>query len=392
MPLIIDGKAVETGAMKSAVCPHAHEHVLADADQARAPEIEQAISAARRAHQDWLRTDWRARAAIFLKAADLLSGPWRAKLNAATMLGQSKTAHQAEIDSAAELADFWRFNVHFMHCLYEEQPLSPDGVWNRCDYRPLEGFVYAITPFNFTAIAGNLPTAPALMGNTVLWKPSPHAMLSAHFVMALLEEAGLPPGVINLVYGDAEEVSRIAFDNEHLAGVHFTGSTAVFDMINRTLAKGKYRNYPKLVGETGGKNFILAHQSASLEALTAAIIRGAFEYQGQKCSAASRVFLPRALWPSLKGRLIEDIATIRMGDVADFGNFMGAVINETAWTRHESILKTAADDPNVNVLAGGNCDRTAGYFVEPTLLETSDPASRFMREEFFRPDRHSLCL
>lgn len=385
LPLIIDGKAVETGAMRRAVCPHAHEHVLADADQAGGPQIEQAISAARQAHHEWSRTDWRMRAAIFLKAADLLSAPWRAKLNAATMLGQSKTAHQAEIDSAAELADFWRFNVCFMHRLYEEQPFSPDGVWNRCEYRPLEGFVYAITPFNFTAIAGNLPTAPALMGNTVLWKPSPHAMLSAHYVMALLEEAGLPPGVINLVYGDAEETSRIVFDNEHLAGVHFTGSTSVFDMIRRAISTGKYRNYPKLVGETGGKNFILAHESASLDALAVAIIRGAFEYQGQKCSAASRVFVPRALWPLLKERLIEDIATIRMGDVADFRNFMGAVINETAWARHEDVLTAAANDPDTNVLAGGKCDRTVGYFVEPALLETFDPASRFMREEFFGP-------
>ncbi len=385
LPLFIDGEAVETGAAKSAICPHRHGHALADADQAGAPEVERAIAASLRAHADWSRADWRLRAAVFLKAADLLSGPWRARMNAATMLGQSKTALQAEIDAAAELADFWRFNVHFMQRLYEEQPLSSDGVWNRSEYRPLEGFVYAITPFNFTAIAGNLPTAPALMGNTVLWKPSPHAMLSAHYTMALLHEAGLPPGVINLVHGDAEVISRIAFGNEHLAGVHFTGSTAVFDMINREISKGGYKNYPRLVGETGGKNFVLAHESASVGALSTAIIRGAFEYQGQKCSAASRIFVPKAIWPGLKKELTDAIATIRMGDVADFGNFMGAVIHETAWTRHETVLRAASRDPAISILAGGGCDKSTGYFVEPTLLETADPGSTFMREEFFGP-------
>ena len=384
-PLVINGARIETGEIVNAVCPHDHEHVLAHVHQGGAAEAEQAIAAALAVHPEWSGSDWRVRASVFLKAADLLSGPWRARLNAATMLGQSKTVHQAEIDAAAELADFWRFNVHFMERLYQEQPLSPAGVWNRSDYRPLEGFVYAVTPFNFTAIAGNLPTAPALMGNTVLWKPSPHAMLSAHYVMALLEEAGLPPGVINLVYGDAEEISEVALSNESLAGVHFTGSTAVYDAIRRKVERRRYKNYPRLVGETGGKNFILVHESADLNAATTAVIRGAYEYQGQKCSAASRIFAPRPLWSQLKQRLIDQIGTIPMGDVADFRCFMGAVISAAAWARHDAVLKAASTDPAVTVLAGGGRERTTGYFVEPTLLETSNPTSRFMREEFFGP-------
>ncbi len=384
-PLVIDGEPVETGVLKDAVCPHDHGHVLAKAHQGGAAETQRAIDAALKAHESWSRTDWRRRAAVFLKAADLLSGPWRARLNAATMLGQSKTAHQAEIDSAAELADFWRFNVYFMARLYAEQPISAEGVWNRADYRPLEGFVYAITPFNFTAIAGNLPTAPALMGNTVLWKPSPHAMLSAHYVMAVLEEAGLPPGVINLVNGDAEAVSNVAFASEDLAGVHFTGSTAVYRAISRKIADGRYKNYPRLVGETGGKNFVLIHESADMDAAATAIIRGAFEYQGQKCSAASRIFAPKAAWLQLKDRLAAQIKTIKMGDVADFSNFMGAVIHSAAWERHDAVLAAAADDPDIAIVAGGGRDRTTGYFVEPTLLESADPGSRFMSEEFFGP-------
>ncbi|MGI8841490.1 MAG: L-glutamate gamma-semialdehyde dehydrogenase [Caulobacteraceae bacterium] len=385
LPLFVGGKAVRTGALEPATSPHDHAHVLAKAHIGGAAEIESAIAAAGRAWPVWSRAPWRERAAVFLRAAKLLAGPRRAELNAATMLGQSKTAHQAEIDSAAELIDFWRFNVDFMRRLYSEQPLSPEGVSNRVDYRPLEGFVFAATPFNFTAIAGNLPSAPALMGNTVVWKPSAAARYSAHFIMRLLMEAGLPDGVINLVYADPALASDIALASRDLAGVHFTGSTGVFNDILRRVGAGSYRNYPRVVGETGGKNFILAHESADLAALTTAIVRGAFEYQGQKCSAASRLFIPRRLWPELRDRLIAEIAAIRMGDVADFTTFMGAVIDEKAFSRLAGAQEEARASAGVKVLAGGTADKARGWFVAPTLLEVDDPRSRFMREEFFGP-------
>jgi 1-pyrroline-5-carboxylate dehydrogenase len=385
LPLVVGGRELRTGRLEPAVMPHLHAHVLADAHLAGPAEAGQAIEAAMAASADWSRTPWTERAAVFLKAADLLSGPWRARINAATMLGQSKTAHQAEIDAAAELADFWRFNARFMLELYGHQPMSSPGCWNRVDYRPLEGFVFAATPFNFTAIAGNLPSAPALMGNTVVWKPSASAKFSAHFTMQLLREAGLPDGVINLVYGNAAEIADICLGHRDLGGVHFTGSTTVFDQILQRVAGGDYRQYPRVVGETGGKNFIIAHPSADLPALVAAIIRGGFEYQGQKCSAASRVFVPQALWRHLKDWLVSEIATIRMGDVADFSNFMGAVINEQAWRKHADILSEAHKVSGLSVVAGGRVAGDEGYFVAPTLLETDDPAGRHMTEEFFGP-------
>lgn len=387
MPLVIDGKEIHTGKLQSSVMPHDHAHVLGDSHLAEAAEVHAAIAAAKRAAPDWSRRHWSERAAIFLKAADLLAGPWRDTLNAATMLGQSKTVHQAEIDSAAELIDFWRFNVEFMLRIYEEQPHSPPGVWNRLDYRPLEGFVFAVTPFNFTAIAGNLPSAPALMGNTVVWKPATTALYSAHFVMQLLRAAGLPDGVINLVQGDGAQIANIVLRDPALAGVHFTGSTAVFNRILQATAAhaGQYRNYPRIVGETGGKNFVLAHPSADVAELAAAIVRGGFEYQGQKCSAASRIFVPASLWPALRERLCDEIATLRVGDVADFRNFMGAVIDEKAWRKHTAAIAAARADSSCEILAGGGTSMERGYFVDPTLILTTDANSNLLREEFFGP-------
>jgi 1-pyrroline-5-carboxylate dehydrogenase len=385
LPLVIGGREIRTGVLETAICPHDYRHVLAEAHLAGPVEIANAIGAAKSAWQSWSRTSWEARARIFLRAADLIAGPWRYRLNAATMLGQSKTLHQAEIDSAAELADFLRFNVQFMTRLYADQPLSEAGVWNRVDYRPLEGFVYAVTPFNFTAIAGNLPCAPALMGNTVLWKPSAKAKLSAHMVMAILREAGLPDGVVNLVYGDAVEVTAQVFADPALAGMHFTGSTGVFDHMLRELAGRRYRNYPRVVGETGGKNFTLAHPSANLDALATAVIRGGYEYQGQKCSATSRLYAPRSLWPRLRDRLIAEIETIRVGDVSDLTNFMGAVIDETAWRRHADLRERVMKSGSDTLLAGAEPDMSRGYFVPPMLIETRDPASPLLKEEFFGP-------
>ena len=326
-PLVIGGEDVRTGKTAEAVEPHDKSRVLADVHQGGAAEVERAIDAAGQAWEDWHRTPWEDRAAVFLRAADLLSGPWRDTLVAATMLGQSKTAHQAEIDAAAELIDFWRWNVEFMLRVYAEQPQSTDGVWNRMEYRPLEGFVFAVTPFNFTAIAGNLPGSAALMGNTVVWKPATTAMLSAHWLMRLLQEAGLPPGVINLVYGPGAEIGGAALDSKHLAGIHFTGSTSVFNSMWQTIgsniAAGRYRNYPRIVGETGGKDFIVAHPSADVDAVATAILRGSFEYQGQKCSAASRVYAPSNLWPALRERLEQEVPTIRVGDVDELRELHG---------------------------------------------------------------------
>lgn len=380
---VIDGKPVNTGALEAAIMPHNHRHVLADAHLAGEAETTKAIAAAKRAAYDWSRTPWEARARIFLKAADLVSGAWRDRLNAATMLGQSKTAHQAEIDSAAELADFLRFNTHFMTKLYAEQPISAAREWNRLDYRPLEGFVYAITPFNFTAIAANLPTAPALMGATIVWKPSPNAKLSAHYVMALLQAAGLPDGVINLVYGDGAKLTRVILDDPELAGIHFTGSTEVFDHLRREIAARSYRNVPRLVGETGGKNFTLAHPSADIDALAVGIIRGGYEYQGQKCSATSRLYCPRSLWGELRDRLMAEIAQIGVGDIRDFGCFMGAVIDHRAWTRHaEAIARARLDE---RVLTEAAPDDREGYFVPPTLVETTNLKSPLLTQELFGP-------
>jgi 1-pyrroline-5-carboxylate dehydrogenase len=388
IPLVIGGEDVQTGDTFEAVMPHKSSHVLADVDKGGAAEVDRAIAAAADAWKDWSRTPWEDRAAVFLRAAELLAGPWRQTLNAATMLGQSKTAHQAEIDAACELIDFWRFNVQYMTRIYEEQPISSPGVWNRLEYRPLEGFVFAVTPFNFTSIAGNLPTSVALMGNTVVWKPASTAAVSAHFLMKLFEEAGLPPGVINLVSGSGAAVGDPALASEHLAGIHFTGSTPVFQGMWQTVGQniGRYRNYPRVVGETGGKDFIVAHPSADAEALATAILRGSFEYQGQKCSAASRVFAPASLWPQVREQVADEIGEMKMGDVADFSNFVGAVIDASSFaTQKEAIEEAKAADGRASIVAGGGYDDSDGWFVQPTVIETSDPDFRTMKEELFGP-------
>jgi len=384
IPLVIGGREVRTGRTAQAVMPHDHKHVLADWHKASTEHVEQAIAAAGEAHRDWSTWSWEDRAAIFLKAAELLTTNWRSTLNAATMLGQSKTAFQAEIDAACETIDFWRFNPHFAQSLYDEQPVSDHSMWNQIDYRPLEGFVYAVTPFNFTAIGANLPTAPALMGNTVVWKPASTAMLSAHWLMQLLQEAGLPPGVINLVPGDAAAISDVALNHPDLAGVHFTGSTEVFNSMWKTIGTNmaRYRSYPRIVGETGGKDFIVAHASADPVALSVAIARGGFEYQGQKCSAASRVYVPRSIWNDVRDRTVAIMKTIKMGDVADFRNFMGAVIDRKAFDRIGGYIAEAG---KAKVVSGGKTRDKEGYFIEPTLLETDDAGDRLLREEIFGP-------
>ncbi|HEY7197574.1 MAG TPA: L-glutamate gamma-semialdehyde dehydrogenase [Gaiellaceae bacterium] len=387
IPLVIGGDDVTTGTTREAVMPHDKAHVLADVHQGSAAEVGKAIDAAADAWHDWTRMPWEERAAVFLRAAELLAGPWRDTLNAATMLGQSKTAHQAEIDAACELTDFLRFNVEFMTRIYEEQPVSSPGVWNRMEYRPLEGFVFAVTPFNFTAIGGNLPSSAALMGNTVVWKPASTAMLSSYYVMRLFEEAGLPPGVINLVYGSGSQVGDAALASEHLAGIHFTGSTAVFQSMWKTVGSNitSYRNYPRIVGETGGKDFIVAHRSADAEAVAAAIVRGSFEYQGQKCSAASRLYMPSNLWPEIRERLEAEVATIKVGDVSDFTNFMGAVIDASSFATQKEAIEEAKSHPKTRVLVGGGVDDSEGFFVEPTVIETEDPEFRLLRDELFGP-------
>ena len=385
--MIIGGREVTSGDLYEAVAPHDHKHVLADVHQSSATHLVDAVEAAAAAKKQWSTVPWPDRAAIFLRAAELLSGPWRATINAATMLGQSKTVHQAEIDAACELIDFLRFNVEYAQRIYNEQPLSAPGTWNQMDYRPLEGFVFAVTPFNFTSIAANLATAPALMGNTVVWKPSPTQSLSAHYTMKMLEAAGLPAGVVNLVHGPGPELGEAALSHPDLGGIHFTGSTATFDwMWGRVGANiSAYKSFPRIVGETGGKDFIVAHKSASVEALATAILRGAFEYQGQKCSAASRVYIPSNLWGALKERLADEIPNIKMGDVSDFHNFMGAVIDERAFAKHSNALEEAKSSSSVAVVAGGDADDSRGYFVSPTVVETHDPHARLLREELFGP-------
>ncbi|MEA2762354.1 MAG: 1-pyrroline-5-carboxylate dehydrogenase [Gemmatimonadaceae bacterium] len=385
IPLIIGGNEVHTGALTESVMPHNHRHVLASWHRANPEHVDQAVKAAQAAAKDWANWSWEDRAAVFLKAAELLATTWRATLNAATMLGQSKTAFQAEIDAACELIDFWRFNPHYAQSLYDEQPLSDRTMWNQLDYRPLEGFVYAVTPFNFTSIAGNLPTAPALMGNTVVWKPASSAMLSAYYLMKLLEEAGLPPGVINFVPGDAGMISDKLLSNRDLAGVHFTGSTAVFNSMWKTIgaSMSRYKSYPRIVGETGGKDFIVAHPSADPAALSVAIARGGFEYQGQKCSAASRVYIPESIWPEVRDRTVAIMRDIKMGDVTDFRNFMGAVIDKKAFIKIGEYLDHG--HKNATVISGGVARGEDGYFIEPTLIETKDPGYRLLCEEIFGP-------
>jgi 1-pyrroline-5-carboxylate dehydrogenase len=385
IPLIIGGREIFTGETSQSVMPHAHRHVLADWHRARRENVEEAVAASREAARDWANWAWEDRAAIFLKAAELLTTTWRGTLNAATMLGQSKTAFQAEIDAACELIDFWRFNPFYAQQLYDEQPLSDRTMWNQLDYRPLEGFVYAVTPFNFTSIAGNLPTAPALMGNTVIWKPASSATLSAYYIMRLLEEAGLPPGVINFVPGDAAMISETLLTHRDLAGVHFTGSTSVFNSMWKTIgaSMSRYRSYPRIVGETGGKDFIVAHRSADPVALSVAIARGGFEYQGQKCSAASRVYVPESLWPEVRDRTVEIMKEIRIGDVTDFRNFMGAVIDKRAFDKIGEYVTHGRD--NARIVAGGGVQGEEGYFIEPTLVETRDPDYKLLCEEIFGP-------
>jgi 1-pyrroline-5-carboxylate dehydrogenase len=387
VPAVVGGREVRSGSTHDVVAPHCHHRVLAKVHQADRATIEAATKAAVEAQRDWGHWRFEDRAAVFLKAAELLATVHRQLINAATMLGQSKTAYQAEIDSACELIDFLRYNVHFAERIYREQPESSPGMWNRMDYRPLEGFVYAITPFNFTAIGGNLPTAPALMGNAVVWKPSATATLSNWHVFRLLQEAGLPPGVINFLPGDSIEVSRTLLADRHLAGIHFTGSTAVFQSLWRTVGENlpKYAGYPRIVGETGGKDFIVAHASADVEALAVGMVRGAYEYQGQKCSAASRAYIPDTLWPEVRDRVAAMIGDIRMGDVADFRNFMGAVIDKRAFDRIKGHLERAKTDPGVRIVAGGGTDDSVGWFVEPTLLQADDPLYQTMCEEIFGP-------
>jgi 1-pyrroline-5-carboxylate dehydrogenase len=387
LPLVIGGEHVETGKTTDVVMPHDRHRNIGRWHNATTAHVEKAIAAAEAARPLWAALPFEARASILLKAADLLTGPWRWRMLAATMLGQSKTAHQAEIDCVCELADFWRFNVAFADRILREQPLSSLGMWNRLEYRPLDGFVFAVTPFNFTAIGGNLPTAPALMGNTVVWKPASTAMLSASVVMRILEEAGLPPGVINLVGGNAAQISDTVLASPHLGGIHFTGSTSTFQHLWSTVGKniGKYRQYPRLVGETGGKDFIFAHASADEDALITAIVRGGFEYQGQKCSAASRVYVPRSMWKRIQPRLVETIESIEVGDVSDFSNFMGAVIDAKSFAKIKSYVDLAKNDSACTVLAGGSCDDSRGWFIRPTLIESADPKHHLMREEIFGP-------
>jgi len=387
IPVVVGGREVRSGKTQNVVSPHCYARVLATLHEADQATIDAAVASAVEAQREWGHWRFEDRAAVFLRAADLLATRHRQRLNAATMLGQSKTAFQAEIDSACELIDFLRFNVHYAERIYQEQPDSAPGVWNRMDHRPLEGFVYAITPFNFTAIGGNLPTAPALMGNTVVWKPSHTAVLSNWHFYQLLVEAGLPPGVINFVPGNAVEVSRTLLAHPEFAGIHFTGSTTVFHSLWKTIADslGRYRTYPRIVGETGGKDFILAHPSADVDAVAVAMVRGAYEYQGQKCSAASRAYIPDSLWPAVRDRVAAMIGDIRMGDVADFRNFMGAVIDRRAFTRIREHLEAARSAPGVKVIAGGSADDSVGYFVQPTLLQVEDPGYRTMCEEIFGP-------
>jgi 1-pyrroline-5-carboxylate dehydrogenase len=385
IPIVIGGREIRTGRTQQAVMPHNHQHVLADWHAADPEHVHEAIAASKAAAREWASWRWEDRAAIFLRAAELLTTTWRQTLNAATMLGQSKTVFQAEIDSASELIDFLRFNAYFAQELYAEQPFSSHGVQNRMDYRPLEGFVYAVTPFNFTAIGGNLPTAPALMGNTVIWKPASSAMLSGYYIMRLLERAGLPPGVINVVPGDAVQITNILLDSPDLAGIHFTGSTAVFNSMWRKVGEntGRYRSYPRIVGETGGKDFIVAHPSADPQEVAVGVARGAFEYQGQKCSAASRIYIPQSLWPDVRDRVVGMMRDMKMGDVTDFRTFLGAVIDRKAFEKISAYLEDARK--NAKVIQGGTARGDVGYFIEPTLVETRDPAYRLLCEEIFGP-------
>ncbi|MCC9166737.1 L-glutamate gamma-semialdehyde dehydrogenase [Pontibacter harenae] len=387
VPMYIGGDEVRTGNTHPMLQPHDHQHILGRFHEGDADHVEQAINAALAAREMWSNMAWEHRASIFLKAAELLAGPWRARLNAATMLGQSKNAYQAEIDSACELIDFLRFNVQYATDIYRMQPESSPGVWNRMEHRPLEGFVFALTPFNFTAIAGNLPTSAAMMGNVVVWKPAYTQIYAAHMIMELLKEAGLPDGVINLIYVDGPVAGDVIFNHADFAGIHFTGSTSVFQNIWKTIGNNihKYKAYPRIVGETGGKDFILAHKTSEAKQLATAITRGAFEYQGQKCSAASRAYIPSNLWEEVKDYVIEDLKTFKMGPPEDFSNFINAVIDEKSFDKIAKYIDDAKNSNEVEVIAGGNYDKSKGYFIEPTVLLSYNPMYVTMCEEIFGP-------
>ncbi len=387
IPLIIGGKEVKTDRTVEIRCPHHLDTKLGIYHRAGENEVNLAVEAALEARKIWAEMPWEQRAAIFLKMADLLAGPWRDTLNAATMLGQSKTAYQSEIDAVAELCDFWRFNTYYMTQLMSDQPYSPKGMWNRLEYRPLEGFVFAVTPFNFSSIAGNLPTAPAIVGNVALWKPASSAVYSAYYLMQLFKEAGLPDGVINFVPGSGAQVGNPVMQSPYLAGIHFTGSTAVFQNMWKTVGDNitKMKYYPRIVGETGGKDFIFAHNSAKVKALVTAAIRGAFEYQGQKCSAASRMYIPESLWDEFKELYLAEVAEIKMGDISDFRNFMGAVIDKAAYESIKSYIDFAKDSAEAEIITGGKCDDSKGFFIEPTTIVTANPKFKTMQEEIFGP-------
>lgn len=385
--MVIGGKEIHTEDKRELHPPHDHAHLLGRYSKGDESHVQAAIDAALAAKPAWEALPWNQRAAIFLKAADLIAGPYRARLNAATMLGQSKNAYQAEIDAACEMIDFLRFNVHYMSEIYGQQPASTRGQWNRSEQRALEGFVFALTPFNFTAIAGNLPSAPAMMGNVVVWKPANTQIYAAHVLMEIFRQAGLPAGVINLIYTDGPVAGKVIFAHHDFAGIHFTGSTAVFQHIWKEVGNNieTYRSYPRIVGETGGKDFVLVHPSADTKAACTALVRGAFEYQGQKCSAASRAYIPRSLWPELRKSLLEDIASLQMGGVEDFRNFINAVIDEKSFDKISSYIENAADDPKAEIITGGVCDKSTGYFISPTVIQTTDPQYVTMREELFGP-------
>jgi 1-pyrroline-5-carboxylate dehydrogenase len=387
IPLIIGGKEVKTGNLADCRCPHDHNHVLGRYHKAGPDEITMAVDEANKAWKDWSEMDWVSRASIFLRAAELLATKYRDVVNASTMLGQSKTVHQAEIDAACELIDFYRYNPYYMQKIYEEQPDSSPGIWNYVEYRALEGFVFAITPFNFTSIAGNLPTSPAMMGNTVLWKPASSAVYSAYFIALLLKEAGLPDGVINFIPGPGRYVGDPVLEKGDLAGVHFTGSTAVFQAIWKTIGSSiiNYKTYPRIVGETGGKDFVFVHSSTDVEAVATALLRGAYEYQGQKCSAVSRAYIPADVWPAVKDQLLDELQTLKMGDVLDFSNFMAAVIDNAAFDNIVEYIEYAKNSETAEIIFGGTYDDSKGYFIQPTVVVVTDPHHKLMEEEIFGP-------
>jgi 1-pyrroline-5-carboxylate dehydrogenase len=387
IPVIIGGQEIRTGQLADCRCPHDHNHLLGRYHKAGPDEIARAVAASKDAWKDWSEMDWVSRSSIFLRAAELLATKYRDVLNASTMLGQSKTVHQAEVDAACELIDFYRYNPFYMRQIYDQQPDSAPGIWDYVEYRALEGFVFAVTPFNFTSIAGNLPTSPAMMGNTVLWKPASSAVFSAYFLMQLWKEAGLPDGVINFIPGPGRYVGDPVLVQTDLAGVHFTGSTAVFQGMWKTIGSSimNYKSYPRIVGETGGKDFVFVHASSDIDTLVAALIRGAYEYQGQKCSAASRAYLPSNLWPSVKQKLLDEIKTVKMGDITDFSNFMGAVIDKAAFESIVEYIEFAKQSADAEIIIGGGYNETKGYFIEPTVVVVTDPKHKLMEEEIFGP-------